>query len=283
MSSVSVIIPTWNRADMIEKAIRSALNQTVSPLEVLVCDDGSSDDTEAVVAAIGDRRVRWVPGERGGRPAIPRNRGIRESRGEWLAFLDSDDEWLSQKLEKQLEIAAKSGHYAVCSNAYRLSPKQGVIGPFLDIPEGKELFDFKDLVHTNYVICSSVLLHRSVLKDTVGFPENPEFIIGEDYALWLRVATRTRFAFHRDCLLYYLDDAGSSVRSRGKEDMILKKRILGDFLGWARSVPKAVVREDILFAKLGYSWAVADIHAGPLMRVVRHGRSLYRRTKGFRS
>src|SRR5262249_7122187 len=100
--SVSVIIPTWNRAATVMAAVESALAQTHAPLEVLVCDDGSSDDSAQRVGALPDPRVRWLPGPRGGRPAIPRNRGIAAARGEWLAFLDSDDEWLPDKLERQL-------------------------------------------------------------------------------------------------------------------------------------------------------------------------------------
>src|SRR5512135_2903291 len=128
MPSVSVIIPTWNRRETLERAVRSALDQTVVPQEVLVCDDGSTDDSRRIVEAIGDPRVRWVEGPRGGRPAIPRNRGIRESSGEWLAFLDSDDEWMRDKLARQLAAAAGSGCRAVCTNAERFIPGRGVAG-----------------------------------------------------------------------------------------------------------------------------------------------------------
>src|SRR4051794_13419670 len=103
-NSVSVIIPTWNRAATLGPAIQSVLNQTYPPREVLVCDDGSTDNSVDVVAQLDDQRIRWLPGGRGGRPAIPRNRGIGAATGEWLAFLDSDDEWLPDKLERQLGL-----------------------------------------------------------------------------------------------------------------------------------------------------------------------------------
>ena len=129
MSNISVVIPTFNRAATLGKAIRSALEQTFPPLEVLICDDGSTDKSREIVESINDSRVRWIDGEHGGRPGIPRNRGIRASRGEWLAFLDSDDEWLPEKLEKQLTHANKMGCDAVCSNAIRYIPSQGHLGP----------------------------------------------------------------------------------------------------------------------------------------------------------
>ncbi|MFY9338906.1 MAG: glycosyltransferase family A protein [Methanosarcina flavescens] len=99
MAEISVIIPTWNRAETLGKAISSALNQTLSPYEVLVCGvDGSPD--QKVVNSINDPRVRWIEGGKDGLASIPRNIGIKASKGEWLAFLDSDDEWLPEKLEK---------------------------------------------------------------------------------------------------------------------------------------------------------------------------------------
>lgn len=104
MTKISVIIPTWNRAETLGKAISSALNQTFPPFEIVVCGVDGSPDQE-IFNLINDPRMRWIEGGRDGLASIPRNRGIKASRGEWLAFLDSDDEWLPDKLEKQLEHA----------------------------------------------------------------------------------------------------------------------------------------------------------------------------------
>lgn len=232
MADISVIIPTWNRADTIEKAVRSALNQTVSPLEVLVCDDGSTDETERTIKSIGDERVRWIPGPRGGRPAIPRNRGIRESSGEWLAFLDSDDEWLPEKLEKQLSMADKTGCRAVCCNAYRFVPGKDIAGLLLSW--GSERVTFEDLLQVNQVICSSAMLHSSLFATAIGFSEVPQLKASEDYALWLRVATQTDFAFIEDPLVAYRDDPANTVRSEGTDVWSQRVRVLSDFRRWTR-------------------------------------------------
>lgn len=232
MSDVSVIIPTWNRAETIEKAVRSALAQTVSPLEVLVCDDGSTDNTEQIVKSIGDQRVRWIPGPHGGRPSIPRNRGIMESKGEWLAFLDSDDEWLPEKLDRQLSLAGKIGCKAICCNAYRFIPDRGIEGVLLQW--GKEMVTFQDLLQVNHVICSSALIHRSLSETVIGFPEAPQLKALEDYALWLRVSTQTDFAFVNEPLVIYRDDANSSVRKEGTDVWLQKKLVLKDFRQWAK-------------------------------------------------
>ncbi len=86
MGNISVVIPTWNRADTIEKAVCSALDQIVLPFEILVCDDGSTDGTEQIVKSIGDERVKWIPSPHSGRPALPRNRGIQRRQGGMAGF-----------------------------------------------------------------------------------------------------------------------------------------------------------------------------------------------------
>jgi glycosyltransferase involved in cell wall biosynthesis len=230
MPDVSVVIPTWNRAELLVKAVRSALAQTIPPLEVLVCDDGSTDDSEKVVSTMGDTRVRWLAGERGGRPAIPRNRGVRESKGEWIAFLDNDDEWLPDKLEKQLRLAERTGCRAVCSNASRNVPGQGVMGNYLTWDCERITFD--DLLRVNQVICSSALVHRSLFEKMMGFPENEVLKALEDYALWLRLATLTDFAFSAEPLLVYHDDTANSIRREGVDVWQQRGAVFADFLAW---------------------------------------------------
>ena len=228
--NVTVIIPTWNRADTIQAAVKSALRQTYPVHEVLVCDDGSSDNTEEAVRSINDQRVEWLPGLRGGRPAIPRNRGIRQSRGEWLAFLDSDDEWRSDKLERQLTVAKELNCRAICSNALRYIPGRGNAGNVLDWNEPKTTL--RHLLAVNLVICSSVLIHRSLVVAIEGFPEDVKLKALEDYALWLRVATLTDFAYVNEPLVLYRDDPANSVRVQGVTEWIQKRCVLSDYLGW---------------------------------------------------
>jgi glycosyltransferase involved in cell wall biosynthesis len=230
--SVSVVIPTWNRAELLGGAITSALNQTCPPLEVLVCDDGSTDETREVVQAIGDPRVRFVGGEHSGCPAIPRNRGIRESTGEWLAFLDSDDEWRPEKLNEQLALALRLSCKAVCANAYRLVPGQGVSGNLLSWR--KKRVTFNDLLEVNEVVCSSAVVHSSVFDIVGEFPESPRMRAIEDYALWLRVATCTDFAFLKKPLVLYQDDPSNSLRATDSADVVSQReRAFRDFLEWA--------------------------------------------------
>jgi glycosyltransferase involved in cell wall biosynthesis len=233
-SGISVIIPTWNRADTIERAVRSALTQTFPPLEILVCDDGSTDDSCNIVKSISDHRVQWIKGSRSGRPAIPRNRGIKNSQGDWLAFLDSDDKWLPEKIERQLDRAERSKCLAVCSNAYRVVQGEGITGPLLDF--SGEKISFHDLLHLNRIICSSAVIHRSLLKRIEGFPEDPQLKAVEDYALWLRVATQTDFAFVGEPLLEYQDELSSSIRSENTSIWLQRMHVFKNFTEWSKEL-----------------------------------------------
>ena len=233
--TVSVIIPTWNRATTVIPAIESALGQTHAPLEVLVCDDASTDDTEERVRRMSDPRVHWLPGPRGGRPAIPRNRGMAAARGEWLAFLDSDDEWLPDKLEAQLQAVQRSGRLASCTNAWRIVATARQADPLVNDPP--RALGFDTMLAGNIVVCSSALIHRTLLPAVEGFPEAKLFTAIEDYALWLRVSALTQF----DCLVtphvLYRDDPAVSLRADGIEGARQRVEILIDFLTWCRRHP----------------------------------------------
>lgn len=116
---VTVIIPTRDRAGTIERAVRSVLGQTLGNLEIVVVDDGSTDGTRAVVESIDDRRLRYLFLEENRGAAGARNAGIEASAGTYIAFLDSDDEWLSEKLRTQIDgLEGSSGASAACSGYF---------------------------------------------------------------------------------------------------------------------------------------------------------------------
>jgi len=224
---VSVIIPTWNRKCLLAKAVASVLNQRNVSVEVMVCDDGSTDGTAEMIAGWDDARIQLLTIKNAGRPAIPRNRGIAAAQGEWIAFLDDDDIWFPHKLENQLTVAQKNGALAVCSNALRHIPGDKANIPYFASPP--ERLDFKTLCRCNYVITSSAMFHRSLLPKVIGFPEAERYIVGEDYALWLRVASLTSFVMLHAPQLIYRDSPETSIRSRGNSD---KESHQDVFLNW---------------------------------------------------
>jgi glycosyltransferase involved in cell wall biosynthesis len=95
----SIIIPTFNRAEKLQKAVQSVLNQTYTNFEILIMDDGSTDQTKEMVRLLQDNRIKYEWSKNSGGPAIPRNRGIQIAQFDWICFLDADDSWESNKLE----------------------------------------------------------------------------------------------------------------------------------------------------------------------------------------
>ncbi|MCL4338845.1 glycosyltransferase [Patescibacteria group bacterium] len=227
MKKISVIIPTFNRSKSLIRAVKSVIGQTVKPFEIIVSDDGSNDGSEKIVGRIGDPIVKWISAKHTGLPAAVRNKGIKKSRGDWLAFLDSDDKWEENKLEEQIEIIDKYKCGAVCANSSRVTnnaSKAGFVSPF-----SGRIIRLTDLLKENYVVTSSVLIRKDLIQRTGGFPEDKNLLVGEDYALWLRVAAETDFYFINKPLLRYTDNPKSSIRKLGKDDFLQRVEVLENF------------------------------------------------------
>ncbi|HLH42987.1 MAG TPA: glycosyltransferase family A protein [Bryobacteraceae bacterium] len=190
---VSVIIPAYNAGRVVGRAIESALAQTLPPLEIVVVDDGSSDDTAAVAERYG-AKVRVLRQANAG-PAAARNRGARAAAGEWLAFLDSDDAWLPRKLERQL--------------AHVGSPRVGLVCCLTNGSVSTDRITLESLWEYNYIGMSGVLVRRAAFDEVGGFDEDPGLISVEDYNLWLRIAMRWEIAMVPENLFAYLPETGS--------------------------------------------------------------------------
>lgn len=179
---VTVIMPAYNAAQFIEDAIRSVMTQTVSDWELLVIDDGSRDDTCKIVEGLAaeDSRVKLLRNEQNMGVANTRNRGLSLCRGEFVAFLDSDDIWLPEKLENQLERLENTGA-SLCYTSYGIMDDAGnpSRGDYL-VPEKA---DYRKLLKENVIGCSTVMLRR---KDAQHYRFETT-LHHEDYALWLRM------------------------------------------------------------------------------------------------
>ena len=258
--SVSVIIPTWNRAHTLIAAIQSALTQTPAPLEVLVCDDGSQDDSRSLVSEINDPRVRWIDGPHSGGPAVPRNRGLAASRGEWIAFLDSDDRWLPGKLAAQLDLARRLDVLAACGNAIRVLPGGTCAGALLE--QCAPRLTFGRLLRGNLVVCSSAMFHRALLPKVGSFPEATELVALEDYALWLRVTTFTDFAFVGEPCVAYADDPSASIRSADARNACSQQaQVREDYLRWAPRLTRHVLALRLQTARAAFhQWQARRRH-----------------------
>ncbi|MCB1670638.1 MAG: glycosyltransferase [Gammaproteobacteria bacterium] len=184
-NSISVIIPTFNRARALPRALNSVLSQTLPPAEVIVVDDGSTDDTAALLGSEFPS-VRYLQQPNRGVSAA-RNLGVAVSRGHWLAFLDSDDEWFPEKLERQMELIERHPDAQVCHsdeiwirNGRRVNPMQK------HTKRGGHIFE--NCLPLCAMSPSSVVLRRELFEGLNGFDETLPAC--EDYDLWLRICSR---------------------------------------------------------------------------------------------
>ena len=233
MDTVSVIISNYNRADLLIRAVKSVLVQSHPVLEILVCDDGSTDDSKEKIKSLNEPKVKWIDCGRNGRPAIPRNHGIKNSKGNWLAFLDNDDEWFPSKIEKQLSSANKLNVKAVCTNANRVRVEEDTA---LFFTSKDAFYSFEQMLESNQVICSSMFFHKDLIRQISGFPEEEKFRAIEDYALWLRIAYLEKISFLSEPLLNYFDDAANSIRKEDVNHFTQRKLILNNLKIWTRNV-----------------------------------------------
>ena len=198
MPKVTVIIPVFNGAAFVQRAVRSVLEQTFQDFEIIIVNDGSNDNTEEVVRAIADRRIRYVFQPNQG-PNAARNNGIRMAQGEYLAFLDADDWWLPAKLQAQLERLKERPEAGLvyCSTLW--------VKPAGEIILNEALIEgnvFPTLLFGNAVSgsASSVMVLRRVFDKVGLFDEN--FRRMEDWEMWLRIGAVFPFAAVRQPLVY---------------------------------------------------------------------------------
>jgi glycosyltransferase involved in cell wall biosynthesis len=184
--AVSVVIGCYNAAPWIRETIDSVLAQTHPVLEVLVVDDGSTDGTSEIVASY-PRGVRLLAEKHRGRPY--RNRGIMASRGDLIAFVDADDFWHAEKIERQLQALYRTkAEWAICGSQW-LHADTGL----LTLPTGAPLREgdiLEALFLGNFIVASSTLVSRRVLEDAGYFDESPDVAPVEDWDLWLRIAAK---------------------------------------------------------------------------------------------
>jgi glycosyltransferase involved in cell wall biosynthesis len=184
---VSVVIPTYNHADFLPAALKSVQAQTYGPVEIVVVDDFSTDNTEEVVAQHAPPHTTYIKSANKGLVATSRNVGTRAANGEYIAFLDADDAWVPNKLELQLPHFADPSLVAVASDlrytgARSYAPSRRGRGP-----SGFRDYRNRQIVRDNPIATSSVVMRRRDLDRVGGFDESPEFRFIEDWELWLRL------------------------------------------------------------------------------------------------
>ncbi len=232
--AVSVILPTYNRAWCLRRAIVSVLAQTWTDFELLVVDDGSTDNTADVVASIGDARVRYIKAERNAGVSAARNLGVQQARAELIAFQDSDDEWRVEKLERLVgAVRADTGLVAcghICVDDMSMS--------FLGIDSPEEVLDVTGMVVLRLPGASRWLVRRQLVVDLGGF--DVELDCFEDWELALRISERQRVLFVNQPLHLYSKTPDSLFAAESGYARNLKRilsrhgaRLKADPMAWA--------------------------------------------------
>jgi glycosyltransferase involved in cell wall biosynthesis len=236
---ISVVIPTHNRSGLLRLALRSVLWQQDVDFEVIVVDDGSTDDTSEVVTSLGDPRIRLIRNDDSQGVSAARNRGIAEARGQWIAFLDDDDLWAPDKLASQLEAARSTGRTWVYVGAVNVSSSPRVVGGGPPLPADEIL----DLLRESNVVpggCSGVIVTADALATVGPFDRGLQPLA--DWDLWIRLAaTGPPACVPRPLVAYRVHAGNMSLDARRVESefRIVSERhgggnraVLYRYLGW---------------------------------------------------
>jgi glycosyltransferase involved in cell wall biosynthesis len=188
----SVVIPTFNRLEWLPESVRSVQEQTVTEWELLLVDDGSTDDTERWARSLGDPRVRYIRRDHSGSIAATRNAGMREARGEWMAFLDSDDRWRPDKLARQFARLREAPDARWCYTRYQLIDRRGgaVAQPFGGPWQPFEDWFVDRILTTEAAVPVQTLLAPTDLARELAFDERIPLV--DDYDFVLRLAATAR-------------------------------------------------------------------------------------------
>jgi glycosyltransferase involved in cell wall biosynthesis len=222
--TVSIIIPVYNRQDLIVRTLNSVLSQDFEDYEIIVVDDSSTDDTKSVVMKIGDERIVYIEHEKNKGANVARNTGIMHAKGKYVAFLDSDDEWLPEKLKKQvekIEATAEKVGVVYCGYWIALNGKK-FIG---HVPKKREDIFLDELLGDCVSPTSCVLIKKECFDAVGGFDKNMP--ARQDYEMWLRIAREFHFEYVKDPLsIIYFDDDSRRISLSGAEKHIQAEEML---------------------------------------------------------
>lgn len=214
--SISVVITAYNAALWINQTLDSILKQTYPVAEVIVVDDGSNDETAKIVRGYGPP-VIYLYQDNSGQP-VARNRGIRAASGNFIAFVDADDYWHPRKLEAQAGlIRSQNLEWVICEGEYVNSTGKPISMPVPPMAEGDVL---EKLILGNFITSATPVLSKAVLEKVGYFNEDPEARIGEDWDMWMRVASHYTLGVVREKLAYIRTHASSMMSVTAMQDKV---------------------------------------------------------------
>ena len=231
---VSVIMPSYNTGKYIGKSIESVINQTYSNWELIIVDDCSDDDTEEVVSVFKDERIKYFKNAFNSGAAISRNRALREAKGRWIAFLDSDDIWKPTKLEKQLDFMQCNNYFFSYSNYEELDESGKHTGIKVTGPK-------KITKAGMYNYCWPGCLTVMYDAKYIGLIQIANIMKNNDYAVWLKVCKKADCYLLDECLAEYRRGRNGSISTNSIKTMI----------GWHYKLYREAEDYDIIRSVLG--------------------------------
>ena len=244
--TVTAIIPTYNCAHLLGRAIESVLAQTRTVNEVIVVDDGSKDGTRDVVAGFG-KRVRYIFQENRG-VAATRNLGVAKAESEWVAFLDQDDEWISSKIERQCEALQSHADSVLCYSSYWLVDFNGTVMVKRCTPVESL---WPNIRLRNPFLPSVVMVRKSAFQQLGGFSERLRGASCEDWELFIRMAAQFKLVSLDEPLMRCYEVPGSASLDERKivpaTLSIVDSSLLMNLSGWRRTLWRQRIRAMIYY------------------------------------
>ncbi len=242
---VSIIIPTYNRSSFLQRAITSILNQTFDDFELIIVDDCSIDDTERVVADMNDDRIKYMKLESNIGAAAARNIGIKSARGQYIAFLDSDDEYLHNKLELQInKFQETPGNVGIIYSGYYIIYESDSYHEVV-LPEYKgNLFDI--LLKHNRIGSSTPLVRKECFDSCGLFDESLPSC--QDWDMWLRISTKYDFDFANEPLAK-AHNHGNQISTNIESKILSREKLLEKYKLYIVKEPKTA---SYLYQRLGF-------------------------------
>ena len=211
---VSIIMPSYNTASYIKETIQSVLNQTYQNWELIIVDDCSADNTDEVLGTIKDPRIRYFKNDKNSGAAVSRNKALREARGQWIAFLDSDDLWMPEKLEKQIHFMEKNDYSFSYTNYEEIDVEGKKTGIRVTGP--------KKITKTGmFNYCWPGCLTVMFDANKVGLLQIKDIKKNNDYAMWLKVCKKVNGFLLDEYLAFYRKGRVGSVSTHSIKTMIL--------------------------------------------------------------
>jgi glycosyltransferase involved in cell wall biosynthesis len=209
---VSVVIPVFNGSDFLREAIESVLDQTYKPVEIIVVDDGSTDDTSAIAQSYGDHLAYHYQENKGVAAAL--NRGIQEARGKYVAWLSHDDVFLPEKLERQIEFLARQSEFRACYSDFIIIGPEGRIIKEVATPWHPRQQAIWELFGNMYINGSSMLIERTCFNEVGLFNEALKY--SQDVDMWIRMLLVFDIGRVPEMLLKWRSHPGQGSREVGQ-------------------------------------------------------------------